>query len=431
MVTMADVRDYAIATTSKALVYNLDRYLPDDHYREYFRWALSGENPRRDLFRRNIGVTQLGNLTAAMLWDVPGPGDWLTLVEHAVPVNVYQVFEVVSDNLGLGLAGKSHGETADQRKLLLDFNTAAASDLRYPSSVPATELLDHLKDPSENFSGFALSLTQRHQGLTVKEYENCKGIAAYDSLQRNIWSGLIANVESGRDVLAAIGETYSEPHVRAKTIERYKAVNDTLNSAFMSRDEVISNSRNAILVTPTLGYFAAVFAELLTSDPGYWRALDDGSAIATFDTASLLVRLQNDIGTGLLRMRDADRSDLFARLAKELPSSGGIIELLSRAAFHPLLNRFRKDIANGEFNICLHQLYEVNDLGEGLLILLDNLKFFSDMYRAQSASLERRLIWLKQRIHDRRIIELTRRFVRFHEKLYSHAYDTIDGDYAI
>jgi hypothetical protein len=170
---------------------------------------------------------------------------------------------------------------------------------------------------------------------------------------------------------------------------------------------------------------------VLNSDPGYLRALDDGSLMAALDTASLLVRLQNDIGTGLLGMRDADRSDLFASLAKEICNYSSAIELVSRAARHPRLNRFRKDIANGEFNICLYDVYKVDDVGDGLSILLDNLQYFGNMYSHQIVALRQHLDKLGRQLHDRRIIEVTRRFVRFHQNLYSYPYDTLAGDYAI
>jgi hypothetical protein len=431
MPAISELSEYAIETTSRTLLDHLDRYLPDDEYRGYFKWALSEANPYEVLFRRNIALTQLGNLTAEMLWNLPGPGDWSTLVAHAIPVNVYQIFEVVSDNLGLGLAGNDPHESVDQRNLLLDFNAVAVTDLKDPSAVPATELLAHLKDRSARFSGFALSLTEKCQHVTAAEYENCTGLATAESLQHNIWSGLIANVESGRDVLVAIGETRAEPHLRAKTIERYEAVNQTLTLGSMSRNELVSNSRSAILVTPTLGYFAAVFGEILTSDPGYPQALDDGSLMAVLDTASLLVRLQNDIGTGLLGMRHDDRSDLFASLAKEISNCSSAIEFVSRATQHPRLNRFRKDIANGEFNICLYDVYKADAVGEGLSILLDNLQYFGNLYSDQTIALRQQLDRLSRQLHDRRIIEVTRRFVRFHQNLYSHPYDTLAGDYAI
>jgi hypothetical protein len=431
MAAISELSEYVIEATSRTLLNCLDRYLPDNEYRGYFKWALSEENPHGGLFRRNIALTQLGNLTAEMLQNLPGPGSWSTLIAHAVPVNVYQIFEVISDNLGLGLAGKSSDESVDQRSLLLAFNTVAATDLKDPTTVPAAELLAHLKDTSAHFSGFVLSLTEKYQHVTAEEYENRTGLATAESLQLNIWSGLVANIESGRDVLVAIGETCTESHVRAKTIERYEAVNQTLTSGSMSREELVSNSRRAILVTPTLGYFASVFGEVLNSDPGYLRALDDGSLMAALDTASLLVRLQNDIGTGLLGMRDADRSDLFASLAKEICNYSSAIELVSRAARHPRLNRFRKDIANGEFNICLYDVYKVDDVGDGLSILLDNLQYFGNMYSHQIVALRQHLDKLGRQLHDRRIIEVTRRFVRFHQNLYSYPYDTLAGDYAI
>jgi hypothetical protein len=80
MAAISELSEYAIEATSRTLLERLDRYLPDNEYRGYFKWALSEENPHGGSFRRNIALTQLGNLTAEMLWNLPGPGDWLFVI---------------------------------------------------------------------------------------------------------------------------------------------------------------------------------------------------------------------------------------------------------------------------------------------------------------------------------------------------------------
>ncbi len=128
MRTMEQRSDEVVQTTRAELLVRLDRYLPDTDFRAYFAWALSEDNPDRELYTRIIGLTQLGNLTAAMLGDLPGPDSWPTLMRTALPVNMYQIFEVVSDNLGIGLAALDPAEPSAVRDLLLRFNAVAADD---------------------------------------------------------------------------------------------------------------------------------------------------------------------------------------------------------------------------------------------------------------------------------------------------------------
>ncbi|WP_163569874.1 hypothetical protein [Fodinicola feengrottensis] len=107
-------------------------------------------------------------------------------------------------------------------------------------------------------------------------------------------------------------------------------------------------STQTILVTPTLGYFGTVFGEILGDDPGYHAALDDGSLLAAFDTGSLLVRLQNDIGTPLLLMPRTERTAFLQHLRDRAEPLDTAISLLTKAVNEPVLNRFRKDLLNGE-----------------------------------------------------------------------------------
>lgn len=433
MTKFDDHRADAVELTRAALSERLDRYLPDPDYRAFYAWALSEQNPDQTIFHRIIALTQLGNLTAAMLTDLAGSDTWSALVRHAVPVNLYQIFEVVSDNLGLGLAKVAPGQQAERRDLLLDFNAAAAADLRDGLRIPATALLAPLKERCGRLSGFELSLTTPFHATIADGYRSTVTQVRAASLEHSVWSGLVANVESGRDVLTAIGGTHSEPLVRARTIDRYRAVDRTLTATWLSRDELVETSRHAILVTPTLAYFGAVFGELLDTDPAYPAALADGALAAAFDTAALLVRLQNDVGTTLLRVSRPQRAALIGTLRESYGIDGPdtAIGLLTRALAHPALNRFRKDLLNGEFNICLYEARRADDLDDGLGVLLDDLDYSADLYARQTASLRRQLAELELRLRDRRIVEVTRRFVRFHERLYAHPYDDLAGDYAI
>ncbi|WP_280271610.1 hypothetical protein [Nocardia wallacei] len=425
-------RGEAVDVTRQALLGRLGRFLPDPEYREFFTWALSAKNPDRDLFTRIIALTQLGNLTAELLAGLSDAAEWPILLRYAVPVNLYQVFEVVSDNLGIGLAVP--GARPEVRDLLLDFDTVATDDLRHPSSRPVAELLAPLRARCDRISSFEQSLTAEHQRKITDRYRADRGLAdAPAALEYSVWCGLVANLVSGRDVLAAIADTAGERAVRTATIERYTAVDRTVRHLDRTRAELLGTGSKAILVTATLGYFATVFGEMSGTDRGYLAALRDGSLMASFETAAVLVRLQNDIGTALLHMTSTERADLFASVRRRHDRNAGVstLQILARAADEPPLNRFRKDLAHNEFNICLSALHTAEDAAEGFRILIDDLDYFARRYARLRRELEQQFAELERRLRDRRGIELARRFVDFHEHLYSHRYDTLAGDYAI
>lgn len=402
----------------------LERYIPAEGYRDYYRWALSADNPRRSLFCRIIALTQLANMTTAVLGDIGGPDSWQVLVRHALPVNVYQIFEVISDNLGLGLST----DPSPVRDLLVGFNAVSAADLRERTGRPATELLASLREPAGAVSAFEQSLAGSWHATVARDYLAVTGRTGGAALEHSIWSGLVANIESGRDVLDALAGTAAEQELRDRTIDRYQAVTRTLCPPPLCRDDLVRTSGQTILVTPTLGYFAAVFGELLGRDRGYDAALADGSLMEMFDTASLLVRLLNDIGTPLLRISAGERETLLRGWRQRHPDSTAI-DALALASDEPELNRFRKDILNGEFNICLYGV----DQADGWRTFADNLAFFADLHARTEILFGQRLATLDRRLTDHRTTEMTRRFVRFHEGLYTHAYDdaALAGDYAV
>ncbi|GAA5158556.1 hypothetical protein GCM10023321_38510 [Pseudonocardia eucalypti] len=427
-------REFTFADTRERLARALDAYLPGEEYRAYYRWALSAANPDRELFCRINALDQLANLTASVLAGLDEGTDWPTLVGHAAPVNLYQVFEVVSDNLGIGLAAP--GADPVRRELVLAFDAEVAAELRSPTGRPATELLADLRRPASVVSAFEQSLRPKEHRMVARRYADGPGRPTVDELDATVWDGLVANVESGRDVLTALAGTRTEPIVRDRTVYRYAAVDRTLGASALSREELLETSVHTILVTPTLGYFASVFGEILSSDPGYPAVLADGSLVAAFDTAALLVRLLNDVGTPLLEMSRAERAALVDGLRPRFAENGSdsAIPLLAAASGAvPALNRLRKDLIHGELNVCLYEVHRATGAREGLEVFLDVLELCADRYARARKLFASQLSGLDTRLRERRGVEVARRFVAFHERLYSRPYDAprSSGDYAI
>lgn len=432
---MHTLRRQALEIIRDTLIDNLHRYMPASRYRDFYGWALSADNPEQDAFCRVIALNQLAVMTAAMLGDLGEPDDWPTLVRHAIPVNLYQVFEVVSDNLGLGLARVRPDDPSAQRDLLVEFNNAMITDLRAPSPTPAAELLAGLRPQATTLSASKQSLVPGLHAAFVHQYAKTHEQAAGPEFDRGIWFGLVANVESGNDVLARVDGTRTADLIRDTTIDRYQAVNRILQARQLCRLERAVLGTHAILVVPTLGYFAAVLGEMMGVDAKYLRAVENGSLLETLSNAALLVRLQNDIGTGLLKMTpEQQRTFLRGLPDRHSPPEGdeSALTLLARAArTEPVLNRIGKDLRHGEFNVCLYELDPEHSVDDGLAVLADSLAYFTNVYARHRAQLAGDLAQFDTRLRDRRITALIRRFIVFHEEMYARRYDGRSGDYAV
>jgi hypothetical protein len=66
-----------------------------------------------------------------------------------------------------------------------------------------------------------------------------------------------------------------------------------------------------------------------------------------------------------------------------------------------------------------------------LSALGDSLRYLSRLYAQHADRLAAGLAALDQRLGDRRMTTLIERFVRFHERMYSHRYTEPAGEYAI
>ena len=412
-----------------------ERYLPGGAYQDFYLWALSPRNPRQDDFCRLIALNQLAHLTTAILSELDEYDDWDPLLKSALPVNIYQVFEVVSDNLALGLAPLSPRKPNACRKLLLNFDKAIVDDLLNPMETPAAELLAPLQDQSRAISGFTQSLSPERHAAIARNYAIATGQCQPGDVEHNVWHGLVANMESGRAVLTAIAGSPMEGMVREYTIDRYQAVDRLLTTDHLPLLERAALGTQSILVVPTLGYFIAVLDDMTGPDQGLHSAINDGSMLELLSTAALLVRLQNDLGTQLLRLSPEEQAGLIARLPHQVGvrrKDETTVSLLSKAARQlPVLNRFHKDLDNGEFNVCLHDAYFIPEISEGLTALTESIAYFSALYRQYESRFSRELARMSMRVRDKRIITLVQRFVSFHEEMYTADYAQGAGDYAV
>ncbi|GAA1417754.1 hypothetical protein ACFQZ4_26650 [Catellatospora coxensis] len=428
-----------LAATCSALTETVRRHMPAGPYRDFTAWAYSAENPRRHEYLQSTGVIQLVTMNTRMLTGLVEEDDWPAMLHHAGRMNAYQVFEVVSDDLAIGL-GHPVLDAAQTRRLDLigALNRAMLQALAPGRNTPAMLLLSGpARDAARHASGFEQSLVKSKRAGMAEDYARHVGADAplLQDVEYGLWAALVANVESCRDLMDGIDGTPTASLVRQGLADRYRAVERTLRAEHLSRLDLASLGGQSILVLPTLAYFVCVLNDLLAPAPENRAVLADGTLSDLLSDAALLVRLQNDLGTRLLRMPAVQQHALINRISRACDADGrdtaeAALDQLATDP-DPAFNRLQKDILNGEANIALWHARRAPDATSTLTALSDSLTYHAALYALHSARLAASLAALDARLPNRRATTLIDRFVRFHERMYSHPHTNPLGEYAI
>ena len=411
-----------LSATLDGLRTSLTRQVPAGALREYWLWGLDPATPQHAEFVQAIGARQLCRLTETLLDGLVTDDDWPTLTPLTTTMNVYQLFEIVSDNLAIG------GQRAST--VLRPFNTAMAKALRYGGAVmPPAELLAPIRPATRWVSGFTHSLAGAVHHRLATAYTRGGPVA---DVEYGLWPALVGNMTAAVDVAAHLSSLAIGPTLRHGLVNRYLAVNRTLDGHHLPLFELAAVGAQAILVLPTLSFYLGALAEILHPDPAFAGCVADGTLPDLLNDAALLVRLLNDIGTGLLTGPQAVRQELWERLRTLAIEHSTMDDLVCDPRLPPtVLTRLRKDIRHGEFNVALHAARLPQPVTQAVQRLASGVDYFAALYALHSARMTASLAGLRERLTDTRPLALVERFVRFHEQLYARPYTDTDGEYAI
>lgn len=430
--------------TCDGIISAMRRHLPGGPYRDYATWAFSASNQRRNEFLQVNGLIQLATMTVTLLRGLVDDEAWPLLERYAVKMNVYQFFETISDNIAIGLGVPGLDQAASQRlELVTAFNRAMMRVLEPDEPSPAVLLLSgRPKLAASQASAFDQSLAaSKHAGIAEEyaRYRAAQGQAAVDpsEIEFGLWGALIVNAEAGREVIEALDGTHTQHFFADGLRNRYRAVDRCLRAPDLPRLELASLGAHSILVSPSLGYFAAVLAEVLGASSAYPSVISDGSLGEVLSHAALMVRLQNDIGPRLLRMAPVQHSAIIHRFSHRLHErrlvepADALSLVVEEAAVDAAFTRLHKDLVSKEFNVALWHPRRATDAPGAIMALGESLGYFSELYVRHGGALAAGLAGLDERLGDRRVSTVISRFVKFHERLYSNRYTDRLGEYAI
>lgn len=422
--------DILRTATVDALRDSVRRQMPSGPLQEYFRFGLQPGRPEHDQFIQATGVNQLIKLYGTLVDGLVDQAIFDKVADLLARIAVYQTYEIISDNLGIGLFGSTRdapttverARLAGQRRLIRSFNAAMTARLRGGSRRAAVVLAPH--------RGQAGELSALEQSLATRTHRELTASLADPSLtsgvEADVWPALVANIEAAGEVTATVAGTPFAAAVRDGLTERYWAIGRTLSGRHLSRLELATVGAHSVLVVPTLAYCLAVIADLTHPVPGLAATLDDGSLVETLYDAAVLSRLLNDAGTGLLRLSPPARRAALRRARVEAAGAG-----LAASLTGPRFTRLAKDLTHREFNICLYAARRAADPVAAFTALESDLEYFGGLYALHTTRLTEALDRLTTRVGDPRPAALVGRFVRFHVELYANPYQEASGEYAI
>lgn len=433
----AELREGTCETIASAV----RRHVPAGGYRDFVLWALSADNPRRPEYLRMTGIDQLVTMNVTLLAGLVDADAWPAVRRHLELINAYQFFETITDNVAMGLGTPTlSGPALERMDVVTALNRAMVRALAPGCGEPAALLLSGVpRQAARRASAFDLSLASAEYAGLAEEYHLSRTSAMPDAsdVEYGLWAALVANVETCREVARAIDSNPVGPLVRDGLLSRYQAVDRSFSGHGLARMELTLLGAQTILVAPTLAYAIGVLAAAGATIPELQAVLADGSLADVLFDASLLVRLQNDVGTKLLLMRRAQQQALIHRLTRRAAERGNVeasdaLTLLAEEAeTETALTRVHKDILLEEFNIALWHARRAADADSALRAFADSLDYLSSLYTCHGVRLRNGLAVLDKRFSDRRMTIVIERFVRFHERMYAHRYTERTGEYAI
>jgi hypothetical protein len=362
-----------------------------------------------------------------------------SLANYLGALNAYFFFEVISDNLAMGLARPDNSDKQwhVSKEILLHFNAAMQAKL---SGSPELTffLLSSLSEKINTISCFNQSLTSHEIKVFANSFLRLNSSWSLEDLDKAAMTYLILNIESCCYCLQLFPEQPQMSSLLLQSLNaRYQAVTSLLEMKHpIQRSFLTQCGLYSILVIPTLLYLIGVLNKIKFNHH-LLENINSGSLLKVLECAAINIRLLNDVGTHLLSMPPQEIDDLQQRILSDIgqdSSNKNIFSFLSYISKQPdffnLFIRIRKDIEHQEFNVCLDNLDINQKLTSNITQFFDNVRFFANLYQDKKVELGKSFALINDLLQDDSIGQLIMRMVVFHERLYAQEFENNQGDYA-
>jgi hypothetical protein len=240
------------------------------------------------------------------------------------------------------------------------------------------------------------------------------------------------NVETAGSLADMCERLVSKDLIVDGMVKRYQAVNELLTGSPILPERLVEVGAHSILLEATITYYLAVFAEKIHPLKGFEVLVQDGTIREAMYYTAVLVRLLNDMGTGLVLQTSDARAKLIKALRESEQTKLDISALLKQVAQQDVvLSRIEKDIVHGEFNLCLYDLFGTTQLPTTIDSLEQRLTYYSQMYTHTYVRLSLFLEAITNHLQNPMVSHVIGRTVKFHEDLYINHYSLPEGEYAV
>ncbi|MBA3874340.1 MAG: hypothetical protein H0X30_34855 [Anaerolineae bacterium] len=422
-----------VQATIEKIKTSLMQHMPAGVQRDFYLWGISPTNANRDEFLQLIGMNQVINLASHILGSMVKPDDWQTLAEYSGLIHAYFMYELVSDDLAIGLSLlPSRDASVQTRKdILHSFNGAMVKRL---SGVPnhSSELLEFIQPSTLNIDGYNQASANEKYMAHFRQFVKAQSNRTVESFE--LWPILVANVEACNALVEVTEYLEISPIIRQGFINRYASVSQSLDAHInMTLEELTNIGTHTVSVIPVLAYYIGVLTEVIDPQPEIKGVIEDGLLEDALATAATIIRILNDMGV-VATYSTGKRTSLIHSLWKASENKPMNVQSITQLLCHvanktEALTRFQKDILYGEFNICLHNLAYTESIEYGISIFGENLTYFAQLYRQSQMHLRDVLAGLDRRLKSNAVSNLINGFINFHEQIYTHRFDTTAGEY--
>jgi hypothetical protein len=411
------------------------RHMPECAYRDYWAWILSSAKPaHREAWLQVSGVSGIIRLYTTMFGRLLADHELAQLAPHCTPLIVQQTYEVISDNLTIGLAQRAEQDATFElrREVVSRFNHAVIETLRGRSGS-AADLLSASRPAANRLSLFEQSHSPHKHRELARAFVGAHDGTALDDLEHDVWPALVAGCAATQRLSEGVSEIPVGTIVREGLIGRYQSVHALLVEPDMDLARRLEIGTETILVQPTLAFLAGVIAERVRPMDGLPEIIQDGTLVPALEDTALLVRLLNDVGTDILLASDEglrDRMNALRSIARRSPHGTLRDALLEGVAeLGPSFTRIRKDLVLREFNVCLDEISRpAADALHGFGHALDQVR---RLYHERWAELRRKLDEISNRLGDPLVSNMMTGFVKFHAALYLNDHEAVQGEFAV
>jgi hypothetical protein len=408
-------------------------WMPTGASRDYWTWALdtAAEAQRQEWLQVSglSAIVRLYEMFARFLSD----DEQNRLAPLATPIIVQQTYEIISDNLAIGLAdalGNDRATTA-KRRVLAVYNQVMIDKLN-GAAAPVALLMAPARAAASELSAFA----HNHNPAKTKALASAFAADAdrQAALEHDLWPALVASCEATLALSQRLSGTPVGAMVSQGLLARYAGVSTLIAGGAFDLAKRLSIGADTILVRPTLAFFSGMIAQEIRPMRHWSTVVGDETVHRALSDSAVLVRLLNDVGTELLTTGEDTLTPQLTRLRSATPRDeittlralfGQCLETLG-----PAFNRIRKDVVLGEFNVALDE-HAPRAASACVAEFIANIGELRRIFAERSRSLSSGLEVLSDRLGDPLLSNIINAFVQFHAQLYRHHFDDARGEFAV